>query len=271
MKIAEDKGVDAAMTAAYTTLKGLDVVARDVFFQGGDAGLKEAWLQLMVLAQLKVDCKRDTPVAVSTCTYTMDQLLRSLNVYISTSSDSAGEGTFNVVMMRFIQQFVRDNYGDKDFRVPLFLGDSGGAGLDAADVLERLVEHRIIVEACLAGRDVTWKSLMSPMLDDSAHGDDFVVLDRHAPLRMMPSANSTVKERLGDNVTEEDVLRMLMIHPDDLTRVVVEILRSGCFWRPRAQSKSADTIGKQQRFTLELQQKSGMTAGLTFGDLLAET
>lgn len=272
--------VDMAMSKCYVCLKGIAAVARDIFITSGvqvsseATALKDAWLQLLVLAQLKVPVKINSMIVTRTGQYPVEKLLSVLNVYITRGSnpvESAAEVenvSFYVDIMDFVKVFVLESYA-QDFRTPLFFGDSAGAGLSADDVLERLVEHRIIVQACLAD-NVTWKQLLSPLFDKSKHAGDAVQLDKHAPIKWMPAATSTAKGDVTSEDTEEQVLQRLTIPPDSFGKVVKEKLRSNRIYRPRPKSGSADTIIKQENFVLEIQDKSGLAAPLDWATVCKE-
>ena len=80
--------VDVAMSDAYSCFKGIDLVARDIFITGVEnspeaTALKDAWLQLLVLAQLKVPIQMNTEIATRTMQLSVEQLLSVLNVYIT--------------------------------------------------------------------------------------------------------------------------------------------------------------------------------------------
>ena len=100
--------------------------------------LNEAWLHLLVLAQLRLPCKLDTNMVVSSTSFQMQSLLRSLNVYIEPGKEN---DEFYVEIMKFIQRFVQFKYAG-NIRVPLFFGEFAGTQADQA--LERIVEYHII-------------------------------------------------------------------------------------------------------------------------------
>lgn len=274
------EAVDMAMSKCYVCFKSIAAVGRDIFITSGvqvspeATALKDAWLQLLVLAQLKVPVKINSMIVTGTGQYPVEKLLSVLNVYITRGSnpvESAAEVenvSFYVDIMDFVKVFVLESYA-QDFRTPLFFGDSAGAGLSADDVLERLVEHRIIVQACLAD-NVTWKQLLSPLFDKSKHAGDAVQLDKHAPIKWMPAATSTAKGDVTSEDTEEQVLQRLTIPPDSFGKVVKEKLRSNRIYRPRPKSGSADTIIKQENFVLEIQDKSGLAAPLDWATVCKE-
>ncbi|CAE7372202.1 unnamed protein product [Symbiodinium microadriaticum] len=271
--------VDVAMSDAYSCFKGIDMVARDIFITGVEnspegTALKDAWLQLLVLAQLKVPIQMNTEIATRTMQFSVEKLLSVLNVYITRGPgalENAAEVkdvSFYIDIMDFIKVFVMETY-EQNFRTPLFFGDSAGAGLSADDVLERLVEHRIIVQACLADK-TTWKALLSPLLDKSKHAGKGVQLDKHAPIKWMPAATAACKVNVTNEDTEEQVLQRSTIPPQSLTKVVNDKLRSNRIYRPRPKSKSADTIIKQEDFVLEIQDKSGLGAPLEWAAVCTE-
>ncbi|CAE6956792.1 unnamed protein product [Symbiodinium sp. CCMP2592] len=179
--------VDVAMQDAYACFKNMDLVARDVFFPAGanpDAtALRDAWLQLLVLAQLKVPIQMSTEIVARNKKYSVEKLLIS---------------------------------GHR------FFGDSAGAGLSADDVLERLVEHRIIVQACLADK-MTWETLLSPLLFESKRAGKRVQLDKHAPIKWMPAATAASKTTVTNEDTEEQILQRPTIPSQSLTKVAKSI------------------------------------------------
>ena len=266
VNLLSEEGVAEAMKAAFDRLSRIDVVARDIFFDKRQQGLEEAWLYLLILAQLKVKCTRDMLVAVTNGTFQMEMLLRSLNVYIVPVGGDNAAGEFFVEVMEFIAQYVRLKFAN-DNQVPLFFGDSTCPGIKAEEVLERLVEHRIIAGLCLGPKAQTWKQLARPLLDDISFCDSPVCIDRARPMSRMPKFGGNNITPLPANISENDMLNMSVINPSDLTRVMTEIMLSPRIYRPGDKSKSADTFIKQPDFLLEIQDKSGIADGLQFAQI----
>ncbi|CAE7828132.1 unnamed protein product [Symbiodinium sp. CCMP2592] len=234
--------VDVAMSDAYSCFKGIDMVARDIFITGVENSPEATAVKM--------------PGSSSWC-------LRA-----SENAAEVKDASFYIDIMDFIKIFVMETY-EQNFRTPLFFGDSAGAGLSADDVLERLVEHRIIVQACLADK-TTWKALLSPLLDKSKHAGKGVQLDKRAPIKWMPAATAACKVNVTNEDTEGQVLQRSTIPPQSLTKVVNDKLRSNRIYRPRPKSKSADTIIKQEDFVLEIQDKSGLAAPLEWAAVCTE-
>jgi hypothetical protein len=149
------------MGAAFNQLGSIDAVACNLFISERDAEFHEAWLVLLVLAKWGIPRRRETAVQVGAGEIKMEKLLRSLNVYIARGEK---EGEFRVRIMRFIEKYLHLKFGS-NFRVPLFFGDSAAA--KARDVLEWLLEHRIILQFCLGADSQTLKDLAHPLQDES--------------------------------------------------------------------------------------------------------
>lgn len=198
----------------------------------------------------------------------METLLRTLNVYIK-KGDNLDEDAFLVDIMHLVGKYVRSTFKDKGFRVPLFFGDSAGAGLRAEDILERLVEHRLMVQCCLAPDGLTWKELVAPLLDGAQYGDDVVSMDRLYPIQYMPKVSRAAK-RLRVNVSEAELMARKVVHPVDLPRLAAG-MQSGRIYRLRgSRSGSADNLFRQPRFLLEFQQTCWIKEGVAFADLVDE-
>ena len=72
------------MEEVYGILKDEQAVASEVFLAKKDeAAWKQTWLYLILLAQLRVPCQRDTMLPVGSAEHSLDVLLGRLNVYIS--------------------------------------------------------------------------------------------------------------------------------------------------------------------------------------------
>ena len=264
--LSTPEAIDKAMGEAFHAFCGVDAVAQDLFFRGSNAGLLEAWKFLLVMAKFNITCTRETKIPVGDGEIQMETLLQSLNVYIRPGLE---EGQFYVEVVQFVERYVQAKY-DRDFRVRLLFGECESPGGQAQCVLERLVEHRIIVDACLGPETQTWKQLAHPLLDNIEYGKEMVHIDRGAPIVMIPKFTNRTHKQLDANITEWDVLNMATLHHESLTWVMTAVVRSGRIYRPREMSRSADTFIKQPRFLLEIQDKSGVSAGLTFLDIIAE-
>ena len=83
----------------------------------------------------------------------------------------------------------------------------------------------------------------------------------------MPRVSAGVN-KLPSKTTESQVLSMRNINPDYLDKVM-QGLRAGRIYRPRAMSRSA-TLVKQDSFLLEIQDKSSMKKSLSFPQVIAE-
>ena len=116
-----------AMEAVFEILKDQQAVAGEVFLAKEDeTAFQQTWLYLILLAQLRVPCQRDTMLPVGSAQRSLDLLLGRLNVYIS-KPEAPIEGMsdgFYICHMKMVDKFVRSRY-TSDCRVQLFLGDEG--------------------------------------------------------------------------------------------------------------------------------------------------
>lgn len=214
-----------------------------------------------------MSCRRDTMISGSRTDYQMEHLLRHINVYIDRHDQR--DDQFLVAIFEFAAMYARQNIGG--FRARLYLGDCAGAGLDAAEVLERLVEHVIIVRSCMAPprRTTTWRQLAFPLLNDISHCDQKVCIDQNCPLQRIPGVGGEGVRRLGEGISKSKILARKCIHPLDLPRVM-EASECNRIYRPRDKSASADTFVKQKDFVLEIQDKCCLTTVLAFNAIRAE-
>lgn len=260
--------LDKQMEYVSDILSKIGAVASDVFVDArADQDLHEAWLHLMVLGQLQVPCRRDMKLRVGRSDFTIERLLGALNVYITTAKAEATEDAFCVHIMKLVERFVRERFSS-DCRVPLFFGDVHTSRLDAAELLERLVEQHIIVRACMAPDGQGWNALLSPLLGGSQLATGTVRLNRGQPLVLMPGVSDTVS-RIEPTANAHNLLKLSTLHSEDLSKFMAAV-STGHVYRPRAMSGSADSFCKQDDFILEIQDKSGVGDGLTLADIAKE-
>ena len=255
---------EKAMQEVYGILKDQQAVASEVFLAEEDeAEWQQTWLYLILLAQLRVPCQRKTFLPVGSAEHSLDLLLGRLNVYIS-KPEQPIEGmsdAFYISHMKMVEKFVREKYSS-DCRVPLFLGGEA-AGISAEDLLERMVEQRIIVQACMC-QGQRWGDVMKPLLHGTQAETLAVVLDQGCPLDTFPKITSAVTERKTISLPLPANL-----HPGNLA-AAMQRLNSNRLYRPAPKSNSADLFIKQQELIIELQDKSGVTAGVSFFDACQE-
>ena len=263
-------GLDATLDAAYKVLSSITPVANELFMDPSkDPGLAEAWVHLMVLAALQVPVTRDTMIRAGRISYSIDKLLGLLNVYVSRRPGATTQDnlTFCLHAVGLVLRYTREKF--VDFRVPLLVGDpSFVPGLSPAQLLERLVEQRLIVHACLSPDGARWADVV-PLLRGSKWGSERVVLDRGSPIVSMPQVHSGEQTPVRLHDSESEILARARIPPSTLD-TALQIMRSGRIYRPRPASSSADTFVKQTRFLLEIQDKSGVAAGLGLSEVLSE-
>ena len=196
---------EEAMEEVYEVLKVLPAVARDVFLAEKDEEeWREAWMYLILLAQLKVPCTRGMKLPVGGEDYSMEKLLGRLNVYISQPETAIKDmpDAFYVSHMKIVERFARERCS-ADYRVQLFLGDDA-ATVKAEDLLEHLVAQRIVVQACLQPEQApTWGTLMSPLLQGTMAEGRQVDLDTGCPLKSFPKVTSSAS---ATKLTEGPIL-----------------------------------------------------------------
>lgn len=260
---------EEAMEEVYKVLKRVMRVAADVFLAKNDEDeWRPAWLYLILLAQLRVPCTRATKLPVGSTEYSLEVLLGRLNVYISkpeTAIDGMPDSDpFYISHMKMVEQFVREHYS-ADCRVQLFLGDEGTT-VKAEDLLENMVVHSIVVQACLQPDQAhtTWGTLMRPLLQGTKAEQLPVGLHRANPLKSFPKVTSSAKQlsTLGFPLPKQ-------IHPDNLA-AAMKLLEAGHLYRPATMSRSADLFVKQQDLIIEVQDKSGVSIGVSFRDVRDE-
>ncbi|CAE7815878.1 unnamed protein product, partial [Symbiodinium microadriaticum] len=226
-------------------------VASEVFLASRDeAEWRQTWLYLILLAQLRVPCNREMKLPVGSHEHSLDLLLGRLNVYISKPETPIKDvpNAFYISHMKMVEKIVREKYSS-DCRVPLFLGGET-AGISAEDLLEQLVEQRIIVQACMRPGQ-RWGDVMKPLLHGTHAETLAVVLDQGCPLATFPKITSATTERETISLPLQANL-----HPNNLA-AAMQLLSSNRLYRPAPKSNSADLFIKQPNLIIELQDKSG--------------
>ncbi|CAJ1403875.1 unnamed protein product [Effrenium voratum] len=256
---------EQTMEMVYSIFQEVQAIAGEVFLAAEDEGdWRETWMYLILLAQLRVPCHRRMVVHVGNSENNLETLLGRLNIYISKPSKLIVgiEDPFYICHMKMVEKFVRARFSS-DCRVHLFLGAE--TGMNAAQLLECLVEQRIIVKACL-GQDFAclWKVLLNPLLDGTMAADKVVVLDKGSPLKPFPKITQQAK-----SLSEVTLPLPNILHPNNLS-AAMEKLDSNKVYRPGQKSGSADTFIKQEGFVIELQDKSGVASGITWSDICKE-
>ena len=180
---------EKAMEEVYGILKDQQAVAGEVFLAKKDeAAWQQTWLYLILLAQLRVPCQRETILPVGSAEHSLDVLLGRLNVYISKPEQPIDDmkDAFYISHMKMIDKFVRKRYAS-DCRVQLFLGDEGTRA-KAEDLLEHMVAQRIVVQACLHPQEshLNWGDLMKPLLQGTKAEQLEAKLDQGCPLSSFP-------------------------------------------------------------------------------------
>lgn len=255
------------MEAVYKILKQVSAVASEVFLAERDeAKWRQTWLYLILLAQLRVPCQREMTLPVGSDEHVLDRLLGRLNVYIS-KPETPIEGTpdaFYISHMKMVEKFVRERYSS-DCRVQLFLGGEA-TGVSAEDLLERMVEQRIVVQACICGEGhpKLLGDVMKPLLHGTKAERIPLVLDRGCPLDTFPKVTSVAMQ-----LKEVSLPLRNQLHPSNLA-AAVNRLNSNRLYRPAPKSRSADLFIKQSKLTIEVQDKSGVSAGVSFSDVCEE-
>ena len=258
-------GDEKDMEKVYRIFQEVKAVASEIFLAAEDEEKwSETWMYLILLSQLRVPCHRGMVLPVGNNEHNLELLIGRLNIYISKPSEliQGIEDPFYICHMKFVEKFVRANFSS-DCRVQLFLGAE--TGMNAAQLLECLVEQRIIVKACLGqGIACSWKELLNPLLDGTMAADKAVVLDRGCPLKPFPKVTQQAKP-----LSEVTLPLPKTLHPNNLLAAMKK-MDSNKVYRPGPQSGSADTFIKQDGFIIELQDKSGVASGITWGDVCSE-
>ena len=259
---------EQAMEAVFEILKDQQAVASEVFLAKKDeAEWQQTWLYLILLAQLRVPCQRDTILPVGSAEHSLDLLLGRLNVYISklkTPINGMAEA-FHICHMKMVDKFVRKRYSS-DCRVQLFLGDEGTRS-KAEELLEHMVVQRIVVQACLHphGAHLKWGDLMKPLLQGTKAEQLEAKLDQGCPLSSFPKVTASARPlQKGASPLCQRVLRR-----EDLAEAM-QRLDSGRLYRPGPRSSSADLFIKHSRLTIEVQDKSGVSTGVSFANVCQE-
>ena len=255
------------MEEVYGILKDQQAVAGEVFLAKKDeAAWQQTWLYLILLAQLRVPCQRETILPVGSAEHSLDVLLGRLNVYISKPEQPIDDmkDAFYISHMKMIDKFVRKRYAS-DCRVQLFLGDEGTRA-KAEDLLEHMVAQRIVVQACLHPQEshLNWGDLMKPLLQGTKAEQLEAKLDQGCPLSSFPKVTSST-QKLTEGASS---LPRQLCHQD--LAAAMQTLDSGRLYRPAPKSSSADLFIKQPTLTIEVQDKSGVSTGVSFADVCQE-
>ena len=188
---------EQAMEAVFEILKEEQAVASEVFLARKDeAAWQQTWLYLILLAQLRVPCQRETILPVGSAEHPLDLLLGRLNVYISKPEQpiKGMSDAFYISHMKMLDRFVRKQYAS-DCRVQLFLGDEGTRA-KAEDLLEHMVAQRIVVQACLhpQGSLPSWGDVMKPLLQGTRAEQLEAKLDQGRPLCSFPKVTASAQK-----------------------------------------------------------------------------
>ena len=151
---AKQSDVDKTMEEVYGILsKEVRQVRSEVFLaREHEAEFRQTWLYLILLAQLRVPCNREIRLPVGCHEQSLEMLLGRLNVYITKPGQpiQGMPDAFYICHMKMIEKFARERYSS-DYRVPLFFGGEA-YGIRAEDLLEKMVEQRLIVQTCMSQR-----------------------------------------------------------------------------------------------------------------------
>ena len=259
---------EQAMEAVFEILKEEQAVAGEVFLAKEDeAAWQQTWLYLILLAQLRVPCQRETILPVGSAEHVLDRLLGRLNVYISKPEQpiKGMSDAFYISHMKMVDKFVRKRYAS-DCRVQLFLGDEGTRA-KAEDLLEHMVAQRIVVQACLhpQGSLLSWGDVMKPLLQGTRAEQLEAKLDQGCPLSSFPKVTASAQPLQKDT----SPLDQRLLRPEDLA-AAMQSLDSGRLYRPGPKSSSADLFIKHPTLTIEVQDKSGVSTGVSFADVCQE-
>ena len=255
------------MEAVFDILKDQPAVASEVFLAKKDeAAWQQTWLYLILLAQLCVPCQRETILPVGSAEHSLDLLLGRLNIYIS-KLEGPIEGmadAFRICHMKMVDKFVRRRYSS-DCRVQLFLGDEGTRA-KAEDLLEHMVAQRIVVQACLQpqGCHPSWGDLMKPLLQGTKAEQLEAKLDQGCPLSSFPKVTASAQKLTKGASSLPPQLRH-----EDLAEAM-QNLDSRRLYRPGLKSSSADLFIKHSTLIVEVQDKSGVSTGVSFADVCQE-
>ena len=255
---------EQAMEAVFEILKEEQAVAGEVFLAKKDeAAWQQTWLYLILLAQLRVPCQRETILPVGSAEHALDLLLGRLNVYISKPEQpiKGMSDAFYISHMKMVDKFVRKRYAS-DCRVQLFLGDEGTRA-KAEDLLEHMVAHRIVVQACLHPQEshLNWGALMKPLLQGTKAEQLEAKLDRGCPLRSFPKVTASAQK-----LTKGASSLPRQLRHEDLA-AAMQSLDSGRLYRPGPMSSSADLFIKHPTLIIEVQDKSGVSTGVSFANV----
>ncbi|CAE7823064.1 unnamed protein product [Symbiodinium sp. CCMP2592] len=259
---------EQAMEAVFHILKDQPAVASEVFLAKKDeAEWQQTWLYLILLAQLRVPCQRETILPVGSAEHSLDLLLGRLNIYISKPEQPINgmSDAFYICHMKMIDQFVRKRYAS-DCRVQLFLGDEGTIVQDE-DLLEHMVAQRIVVQACLhpQGSLPSWGDVMKPLLQGTKAEQLEAKLDQGCPLSSFSKVTASAQPLQMDT----SPLDQRLLRPQDLA-AAMQSLDSGRLYRPGPKSSSADLVIKHSKLTIEVQDISGVSTGVSFADVCQE-
>ena len=264
--VSSNTNTEEAMDQVYQILRHIPAVASEVFLARDDeANWRQTWLYLILLAQLHVPCQRHMTLPVGPYEHKLDLLLGRLNVYIRKPSAPIKDmpDAFYICHMKMVEKFVREKYSS-DCRVQLFLG-AEATGVSAADLLEHMVEQRIVVQACLCQEErAKWGDVMKPLLKGTKAESLEVVLDRGCPLNTFPKVTSATMQ-----LKEVTLPLPKQLHRSNLA-AAMNCLNSNRMYRPGPKSSSADLFIKQPHLTIEVQDKSGVSAGVSFSDVCEE-
>ena len=255
---------EQAMEAVFEILKEEQAVASEVFLAKKDeAAWQQTWLYLILLAQLRVPCQRETILPVGSAEHALDLLLGRLNVYISKPEQpiKGMSDAFYISHMKMVDKFVRKRYAS-DCRVQLFLGDEGTRA-KAEDLLEHMVAQRIVVQACRSLP--SWGDVMKPLLQGTRAEQLEAKLDQGCPLSSFPKVTTSTPPLQKDT----SPLDQRLLRPVDLA-AAMQSLDSGRLYRPGPKSSSADLFIKHSKLTIEVQDKSGVSTGVSFTDVCQE-
>ncbi|CAJ1377034.1 unnamed protein product, partial [Effrenium voratum] len=105
------ENAELAMDAVYKILKQVRAVASEVFLSEPDeTEWRQTWLYLILLAQLRVPCHRETKLPVGDEEHSLELLLGRLNVYITPGPMNDTPDALYISHMQMIDKFVRDTY-----------------------------------------------------------------------------------------------------------------------------------------------------------------
>ena len=251
---------EKAMEEVYGILKDQEAVASEVFLAEEDeAAWQQTWLYLILLAHLRLPCQRKTLLPVGSDEHSLDLLLGRLNVYISKPEQPINgmSDAFYICHMKMIDRFVRRRYAS-DCRVQLFLGDEG-ARAKAEDLLENMVAQRVVVQACLhpQGSLPSWGDLMKPLLQGTKAEQLEAKLDQGCPLCSFPKVTDSAQKLTKGASSLPPQLRH-----EDLAAAMQTLDRRAAL-QTGPKSSSADLFIKHPTLIVEVQDKSGVSTGVS--------